>query len=64
MVFLALDDFYSFTLETMPIYVLEVVQKTFSTLFQVLPPEFHAEIRPKQTSSLMGVSNSECELVF
>ena len=64
MVFLALDDFYSFTLETMPIYVLEVVQKTFSTLFQALPPEFHAEIQPKQTSSRMGVSNSQCELVL
>jgi hypothetical protein len=39
MAFLALDDVYSFTLETMPLYVLEVVQGTFRSLSQALPPE-------------------------
>ena len=62
MVFLALDDFYSFTLETMPLYVLEVIQGTFSSLSQALPPELNTEMRPKQTVCLMGVSDSQCEL--
>ena len=63
MVFLALDDFYSFTLETMPLYVLEVVQETFSSLSWAPPPELHTEMPPKQPASLIGVSNSQCELL-
>ena len=62
MVFLALDDFYSFTLETMPLYVLEVVEGTFSSLSQALPPEWKTEMRPEQTACLRGVSDSQCEL--
>jgi hypothetical protein len=63
MAFLALDDSYSFTLETMPLYVLEVVQGTFRSLSQALPPELSAEIRSKQTGRLMGVSESQCGLL-
>jgi hypothetical protein len=63
MIFLALDDFYSFTLETMPLYVLEVVQETFSSLSRALPPDLNTKIRPKQTASLIGVSDSQCELI-
>ena len=66
MLFLALDDFYSFTLETMPLYVLEVVQETFSSLSWGLPPglnKLNTKMRLKQTACLTGVSDSQCELL-
>ena len=62
MVFLALDDFYSFTLEPVPLYVLDVVQRTFSALSQALPLELNAKMRLNQTDTLMNISNGECEL--
>ncbi len=64
MVFLALDDFYSFTLETVPSYVLDVVQQTFSALSQALPPELNTMMRLNQTDTLMNVSDGQCELVL
>ena len=63
MVFLALDDIYSFTLETMPLYAVEMVQETFNSLSRALP-ESLAKMRPKKTSCLMGVSESQFELVL
>ncbi|KAF8269068.1 hypothetical protein EI94DRAFT_1047295 [Lactarius quietus] len=71
MVFLALDDFYSFTLETMPLFVLEVVQKTFDFLSGALPgmnrernyfSTMNTEMRPKPTDRLIGVSQSTSSL--
>ncbi len=64
MVFLALDDFYSFPLGTVPSYVLDVVQQTSSTLSRSLPPELNAEMRLNQTDTLMNVSDGQCELVL
>jgi hypothetical protein len=63
MVFLALDDFYSFTRETVPLHVLDVVQQTFSALSQALPHELAAEMRLNQTDTLMNISDGECEIV-
>ena len=62
MVFLASDNFYSFTLETVPSYVLGVVQQTSSALSWALPPELDAKMRLNQTSPLMNLSDGECEL--
>ena len=64
MVFLALDDFYSFTLGSVPSYVLDVVQQTSSALRQDLRPEPKAKIRLYQTNTLMHISTGQCELVL
>ena len=56
MVFLALDNFYSPTLETVPLDVLDVVQQTFSILSSTLPAD--------QTSTLMRVSDGQCEFAL
>jgi len=56
MVFLALDDFYSFALETVPSYVLDVVQQTSIAL--------NARMRLNQTDALMSVSDGQCDLVL
>lgn len=61
MIFLALDDIYSFTLETLPLYVVELVQETFNTLSRALPPALLAGMRPGR---LIDVSESQCELVL
>ncbi len=70
MVFLALDDFlfyqdfYPFSHEAVPSYVLDVVQQTSSALSQALPPELNAKMGPSQTDTLMNVSNGQCILVL
>ncbi len=64
MIFFAFDDFYSFTLATVPSYVLDVVQQTSSTLSRSLPPELNAKMRLDQTDTLMNVSDGQCELVL
>src|ERR1700744_1545644 len=64
MVFLALDDFYSLTLGTVPSYVLDVIQQTSSALYQDLRHELKAKMRLNQTSTLMNVSAGECSLVL
>ena len=65
--FLALDDFYSFTLEPVPSYVLDVVQRTFGALSQALPRDLkdkmNDKMRPNQTDTPMNISNGERELV-
>ena len=62
MVFLALDDVYSFPLETLPLCVLDVVQQTFGTLLasQALPRELTAKMRLNQTDI---ISDGQCELI-
>ncbi|KAI9447533.1 hypothetical protein H4582DRAFT_7863 [Lactarius indigo] len=57
MAFLALDDFYSFTLETLPPYVLDVVHRTSSTLFRGPSPELNARMRLNQTDNLVNISD-------
>src|SRR6266702_2021598 len=64
MVSLTLDDFYSFALETVPSYVLEVVQQTSSVLSQALPPKLNDKMRLNQTDTLMNVSEGHYELVL
>ena len=61
-VFLALDNLDSFTLETIPSYLLRVVHQTSSALSRALPPELDAALRLSQTSTLMNLSDGECEL--
>jgi hypothetical protein len=63
-VFLTSDNCYSFTLETIPSYLLGVIQQTSSALSWALPPELDAELRLSQTSTLMNLSDGECELVL
>ena len=64
MIFLALDDFYSSTLETVPSYVLTVVQETFIFLSRALPPEWNTKMRRIQEDSLKNVSDGQCELIL
>ncbi len=64
MVFLALDNFYSFTPETVPPDVLEVVQQTFGILSQALPAESDATMALDQADTLVNVSDGQCELVL
>ncbi len=64
MVFLAFDDFYSLPFETVPPYVMDVVQQTSSSLSQTLPPELNTEMRPNQTYPLMNGSDGQCELIL
>ena len=64
MVFLALDDSYSFTLGTAPSYMLDVVQQTSNALSLALPPELNAKIPLDQTNRIMGISDGECGLLL
>lgn len=64
MVFLALDNFYSFTHETVPLDILNVVQQTFGTLSQALPPEWNAIMSPAQTDSPIHISDGQFEHVL
>ncbi len=64
MVFLTLDDFYSFALETVPAYVLGVVQQTSSALSQGLPPELITGMGLNRTDTLVNVSDGQCEFVL
>lgn len=59
MAFLALDDFYSLTLENAPLYVLNAIQETFSLLSRALPPGLSAEMREIQTDSVMKVLDGQ-----
>jgi hypothetical protein len=64
LVFLALDDFYSLTPETVPSYVLNVVQETFSFLSRALPAELNAKMRLIQTDAVTNVSDGKCALAL
>ncbi|KAH9030103.1 hypothetical protein EDB85DRAFT_1453615 [Lactarius pseudohatsudake] len=57
MVFLALDNLYPFTPETVPLYVLDVVRQTFGVLSQALPAELNAKMPLGQTDTLIRVPN-------
>ncbi|KAH9071586.1 hypothetical protein EDB83DRAFT_258952 [Lactarius deliciosus] len=57
MVFLTLDDSYSFTLEKLPSCVLDVVQKTSIALSQGLPLELIDRMRIDQTDYLVNISD-------
>lgn len=59
MVFLALDNFYSFNHETVSSDILDVVQQTFSTLSRALPPELNVIILPAQTETLNNISDGK-----
>ena len=61
LVFLALDDLYSFP--TVPSYVLDVFQQTLSTLSRALPPDLDPMMRLNQTDILMNLSDGQCERV-
>ena len=51
MVFLALDNLHPFSLETVPLYVLGVVQETFSILSRTLPKGWNASMLLDQTAN-------------
>lgn len=59
-IFLASHNFYSFTVETVPSYVLRVLQQTASALSWALPPGLDAKMQLTQTSPLMNLSDGEC----
>lgn len=61
MVFLALDNFCSFALETVPLYVLRAVQETFDILSWALTTEWKAAMLLDQTDTLMNTSDGQCE---
>jgi hypothetical protein len=58
-VFLASDNFYPFTFETVPSYVLGVLQQTASALSWALPSEMVAKMQLTQTSPLTNLSDGE-----
>jgi hypothetical protein len=64
LVFLALDDFDSFTLRTLPSYTLGVVQQTSIALYATLPPEMNIRMRLSQEITLMNISDGKCRLVL
>jgi hypothetical protein len=64
MVFLALDDSYSFTDGIVPSYMLDVVHQTSDALSRALPPELKAKMRLDQINSMTNLSDGECELVL
>ena len=64
LVFLALDDFYTFTLGTVPSYTLDLVRQTFHALYIALPSELNAKMRLNQENTLMNISDGEYELVL
>ena len=59
MVFLALDNFHHFALETVPKDVLDVVQETFGILARALPPEWSIAMMLDQTGTLMNASDGQ-----
>ena len=63
MIFLALDNFYSFTLETVPSDISDVVQATFSILSQVLP-DIAMPLDQTHTRALANVSDGQCEPIL
>ncbi|KAI9447556.1 hypothetical protein H4582DRAFT_1894632 [Lactarius indigo] len=62
MIFLALDNFYFFTLGAVPPFVLDTVQQTSSTLSRALPPELNAKLRPNEANTPMSVSDATSSL--
>ncbi|KAH9071587.1 hypothetical protein EDB83DRAFT_258953 [Lactarius deliciosus] len=62
MVFLVLDNFYSFTPETVPLYVLDVVRQTFGVLSQALPTELNAKLPLGRTDTVIRVPNGTSSL--
>jgi hypothetical protein len=63
LVFLALDDFDSFTLRTVPSYTFDVIQQTAIALYPALPPEMNVRMRLSQENTL-NTSDGECEVVL
>jgi hypothetical protein len=59
MIFFALDDSDT-THETVPSYVMDVIQQTSSALSRVLPPELKAKMRIDQTNTMINLSDGEC----
>ena len=59
MVFLALDNFHSFALDTVPLYVLDVVQKTLGILSRALPVEWNIAMLLDQTATPMNASDGQ-----
>jgi hypothetical protein len=59
MVFLALDNFHYFALETVPMDVLDVVQETFGILARALPPEWSVAMMLDQADTLMNASDGQ-----
>jgi hypothetical protein len=59
MVFLALDNFYSFTHETVPSDIPHVVQQTFGILSLALPHQLNTINPPTQTGTLKNISNGQ-----
>jgi hypothetical protein len=64
MLFFALDDSYSFDRETVPSYMLDVVQHTYDVLCCALPPELYVKMRLDQTNPMTDLPDGECELVL
>lgn len=64
LVFLALDDFDSFSLRTVPSYALDVFQQTYIALYAALPFEINARMRRNQENALINISDGERELVL
>jgi hypothetical protein len=59
MIFLALDNFHSFTDQTAPSCILDVVQETFVTLSRALPAEWNTAMSLDLTDPLMSVSDGQ-----
>ena len=64
MVFLALDNFYSFTHEKVRSDILYVVQETFGILSSALLPELNVMMPPAQTDALTNLSDGQFEHVL
>jgi hypothetical protein len=57
-VFLALDDLDDSSPGTVPMYLLDVLQQTSSSLYHDIPPELKAMIRPTQTDTSANLTGS------
>ena len=60
-VFLALDNFYSFALETIPSYVLPAVHDTFDILSLDFPAEWNVAMLLDHTDTLMNAPDGQYE---
>jgi hypothetical protein len=63
-VFLSLDDSYTFAFGTVPSYILDAVKQTSKALSQALPPELNAKMRLDQTNSMTNPYDGESGLVL
>ena len=59
MIFLALDNFYTLTLEAVPSDISDVVQESFRILSRALPAELNVAMPPYQTGTLMNVFDGQ-----